>query len=131
MTGAGRTISAVIAGAVLWAVLWIGGTAAAGALFPDTLQPGVPLSATAPLLALILYSVVLSVAAGYAAAAVGRSMVPVYWLAALQLALGIAFEAAAWAMTPVWYHLVFLLLIVPMTVWGGKLAAAPAERLAA
>lgn len=123
MASAGRDIGAVGAGAVLWAVLWIGGTAAAAGAFPGALPSGAPVTATAPLAGLVLYSVILSVAAGYTAAAVGRGMRPVRWLAGVQLVLGIAIEAAAWSLTPVWYHLVFLLLLVPMTVWGGRLRA--------
>jgi hypothetical protein len=44
-------------------------------------------------------------------------------LAVIQLALGILFETSAWDLTPIWYHLVFLALIVPATVYGGRLAA--------
>ena len=126
MASAGRDIGAVGAGAVLWAVLWVGGTAAAAGAFPEALPAGAAVTAAAPLAGLILYSVILSVAAGYTAAAVGRGMRPVRWLAGLQLVLGIAIEAAAWSLTPVWYHLVFLLLLVPMTLWGGRLRTSQA-----
>jgi hypothetical protein len=44
-------------------------------------------------------------------------------LAALQLALGLVFEILFWDMTPVWYHVVFLALIVPATLYGGTLRA--------
>jgi hypothetical protein len=47
---------------------------------------------------------------------------PAVWgLAVLQLLLGIGIEASAWSMTPVWYHVVFLALLVPATVYGGRL----------
>ena len=36
-------------------------------------------------------------------------------LAGVQLLLGIMFEAVSWSLTPVWYHLVFLALVVPAT----------------
>lgn len=111
----GRVILAVIAGAVVWAVLWIGGTKA---LLPD----GGPVTKVGVLLGLILYSGVLSALAGYVTAAVARAgaMTAVWSLAVLQLILGIIAETSAWSLTPLWYHIVFLALIVPATVWGGR-----------
>lgn len=119
-----RGILAVVAGAVLWAVLWVGGTAAAGAALG--LVAGEPVTDTATLLGYIAYSVVLSLLAGYVTAAVAGgadAMTPVWWLAGVQLLLGIFFEVSAWSMTPVWYHLVFLALLVPSIVLGGRLRA--------
>jgi hypothetical protein len=65
----------------------------------------------------------LSVLAGYVTATVaGKDPMPVVWaLAVLQLVLGIIAETSAWALTPVWYHLIFLALVVPATVYGGRL----------
>jgi hypothetical protein len=52
----------------------------------------------------------------------GKDAIPVVWvLAVLQLILGIIAETSAWGLTPVWYHLVFLALVVPATVYGGRL----------
>jgi hypothetical protein len=119
----GRAVLGMLAGAALWALLWVGGAGAAAAAFPGFLPTDAPVTAPGPLLALILYSGVLSIAAGYTTAAVGRSMRPVHWLAGLQLALGIMIETSGWHLTPVWYHLVFLLLLVPLTLLGGHLKA--------
>lgn len=119
---AGRVVVAVLAGAIVWAVLWIGGTQAAQAAFPAQLTPTQPITHTGALLGLILYSVVLSLLAGFVAAVVGRAqaVTAVWALAILQLVLGIGFEVSAWHLMPVWYHLVFLALIVPATVMGGR-----------
>ncbi len=121
----GRVILAVLAGAAIWAVLWIAGTQGAQAAFPDTLIPDQRLEHTGFLAAYIVYSVVLSVLAGYVTAAVGGPdpMRAVWILASLQLALGLAFEISAWSLTPAWYHIIFLALIVPATVYGGRLRA--------
>ena len=122
----GRAIGAVIAGAAFWAVLWIGGNAGMQAAFPDIISPDRPLTHLGILLTLIAYSAVLSVAAGYITAAVrGRPATGAVWsLALLQLALGIFFEASYWNLMPVWYHLVFLALLVPAVVWGGRIREA-------
>ena len=123
MATTGRAILAVIAGAVLWAVLWVGGTQTTAAAFPSLLPAGQPVSDARVLLGLIVYSVVLSMLAGYVTAAIASARpIPAVWaLAVLQLVLGIGFEASAWSLTPLWYHLVFLLSIVPATVYGGRL----------
>jgi hypothetical protein len=123
MKNVGRTIIAVLAGASVWAILWVGGTQAVAAAFPDLLAAGQPVTHTGALIGLIIYSLPLSVLAGYvtAAVAVGDRMRAVWILSVLQLALGILVETSSWNLTPVWYHLVFLALIVPATVYGGAL----------
>jgi hypothetical protein len=123
MATTGRAVLAAVMGAVLWAALWIGGAVAAQAAFPDLLRAGQPVTHTGALVGYILYSVLLSVLAGYVTAVVAaKDPMPAVWgLATLQLILGIGFEVSAWSLTPVWYHLVFLALIVPATVYGGLL----------
>jgi len=125
MAKTARTILAVLAGAAVWAVLWNLGTLTAQAAFPDTLAPDRPLTHTGFLLGYIAFGGALSVLAGCVTAwAAGAHAVPaVRALAALQLALGLVFEILFWDMTPVWYHVVFLALIVPATLYGGTLRA--------
>lgn len=123
MAKTGRAILAVLAGAAVWAALWVGGTQAAVAVFPDLLPKDQPITHVGALLGLIVYSLPLSVLAGYVTRAVAaRDPMPVVWgLAALQLIFGIIVEVSAWNLMPVWYHIVFLALIVPATVYGGRL----------
>jgi hypothetical protein len=118
MAQLGRTMLAVIAGAAVWAVLWIGGTKA--------IQLTPPVTSVGTLLGLIGYSIVLSLLAGFVTAATaGPSPRPAVWaLALLQLALGVIAETSAWSATPVWYHVVFLALVVPATAAGGVIRAA-------
>jgi len=125
----GRAIGGVVAAFLLWTVLWLGFTAAAQAAFPDVIDPEQPLTHTGALLAYVAYSVVISAIAGFVCAAVrgARSMRTVWVFALIQLAVGIGFEVSYWEMTPVWYHLVFLALVVPATVWGGALRARRAQ----
>jgi len=125
MARLGRAILAIAAGAAVWAVLWIGGTKAAQTAFPTVLAEGQPVTSTAALVGLILYSLPLSVLAGYVTASVARANpVPIVWgLAVLQLILGIIAEATAWNMAPVWYHVVFLALVIPATLLGGRVGA--------
>jgi hypothetical protein len=119
----GRTIGAVTAGAAVWAVLWLGGNAGLAAALPEIVVLGQPLTHVGVLLFLIAFGgVALSLLAGFVTAAVKRTdvMGAVWALAALQLALGLFFEISNWSLMPLWYHLVFLACIVPMTVAGGR-----------
>lgn len=127
----GRVILAVLAGAALWAVLWNLGTLGAQAALPE-LQPKQPITHTGVLITYVGYSVALSVLAGLVTAwAAGVAPVPAVWtLAILQLGLGLFFEISFWGLTPVWYHLLFLALIVPATVYGGTLRARRRRSLA-
>ena len=117
----GRSIGAVFAGMVVWSVLWIGSNAALAAAFPEIITAGQPLFHIPTLLTLIALSVVFSVAAGYVTGmTAARNAVQHAWgLGVAQLALGIFFEVSLWNLLPVWYHLVFLALLIPGNVFGG------------
>ena len=122
----GRTIGAVLAGAAVWAVLWIGGNAALAGAMPDVVVVGERLEHVGALVFLIAYSGGLSVLAGFTTAKVrGEGAMRAVWaLASLQMALGLFFEITSWSLLPVWYHVVFLALIIPLTVAGGRLGGA-------
>jgi hypothetical protein len=110
-----RIILAVIAGAAIWAALWVGGVKLVGI--------GESVTDTGVMLGLIGYSVLLSLLAGFvtAAAAGHYARAAVWGLALLQLAFGLIAETSTWSLMPAWYHLVFLALIVPATVIGGMI----------
>ncbi|MDH3225294.1 MAG: hypothetical protein OEO23_16355 [Gemmatimonadota bacterium] len=119
----GRSILAVVVAWVLWTAMWLGGSAAAAAVFPRAVTVGQPLFHTGALMGFIAWSVVASVAAGYVCAFVKKEApMPTVWgLAALQFVIGTAIEVSGWDNTPAWYHLLFLALLIPAIVWGGKL----------
>lgn len=129
MVRPGRAILAVVSGMVSWALLWNLGTSAAQQTFPEILSPGQPISHAGALVGYIVYSVVVSGVAGFVVARVGRGWMVLVWILALvHLALGIVAEFSYWDLMPVWYHVVFLLLVVPATIAGGRLAAVRAGR---
>jgi hypothetical protein len=117
---------AVVAGAAVWAALWTSGTRLTQVALPELAVPGRPLTHPGVLAWFIGYSAALSVLAGLVASRVAgreKPMRAVAILSALQLALGIVAEASYWNLAPLWYHLVFLALVVPATLYGGTLAA--------
>jgi hypothetical protein len=118
----GRTIGAVVVGVVLWGVLWNGGNAALGAA--GIIAVGEPVSSVPVLLGLIVYSGLLSVLAGFVAATIKGgpdAMTAVRALAGTNLLIGIVVEVMYWSLMPAWYHIVFLALVVPMTMIGGRM----------
>ncbi len=123
-------VQKVVALAALFALLWNAGTLGAQAALPELMPAGQPITHTGALLGLIAYSVLLSMLAGYttvaAAGAYHRPALRI--LAALQVTLGLAFEIAFWRLTPVWYHVIFLALVIPATLYGGSLRGPRATR---
>jgi hypothetical protein len=131
MRKTGRVTLSVLAGATLWAVLWNAGTLGAQAALPSILQPQQPITHVGILLAFIAYSVALSVLAGFTTAALAAEYraTAVRILAGLQMTLGLVFEVLFWNITPFWYHVVFLALVVPATMYGGTLRASRRVRV--
>ena len=119
-----RAIVAVVVAWVLWSILWVGMNTGAQALLPGLVDPSRRLDHPGVLSFYVVWSVVASVSAGYICASIGKTfaMKAVWTLAIVQLLIGIAIEASLWEMVPVWYHLVFLALLVPAPVWGGRLS---------
>jgi len=75
------------------------------------------------LLSILVYSVALSVLAGWLTATIARTKPTRHALAlgALQLAFEIAAQAAYWSLMPLWYHLPFLALLIPGNLLGAHL----------
>lgn len=118
-----RSILAVIVGFVLWSALWLGYNAllTTSALLPaDSTHP---VQAPTPLLLLLVGSVVCSLAAGYATTALvrGPGRIHAIVLGVLLLGIGILVQTQFWQLMPLWYHLLFLALLFPVTVLGGVL----------
>ena len=116
-----RSIAALVSGYVLWTLLWLGGNAglrAAGLLPGDPTQP---VLSPIPLLVLIGLSLACSLLGGYVARAVSRSssIRPVALLGVLLFATGCFVQSTVWHLMPLWYHLIFLGMVIPVTLVGG------------
>jgi hypothetical protein len=118
-----RHLFAVMTGFIIWSVLWISYhlLLKKAALLPaDVTQP---LQNSAPLLFLLIGSVVISCVSGYVSALVSRevSYTPIIVLGVLLLAVGIFFQTQYWHLMPLWYHLSFLALLAPICLLGAWL----------
>lgn len=123
-----RIILAVLAGFVLWGLVWNVFTASMMAVFPDDLVANEPITGTGYLVLFIAVSAVVSVLAGWATARIGkdRAATAVRALAIVNLVVGIAVEVSYWDLMPAWYHIIFLALVVPATLYGGRLGSSDA-----
>ena len=129
-----RIILGVIVGFVVWSILWVGGDEVISRLSPDWYgahahalekawvnHTGFVADGTI-LLINLLRSVVTSLVAGYMAAlAANENRRTPLILGVLLLIVGVIVEAMIWPLLPMWYHLVFLVLLIPVTIAGGKL----------
>lgn len=124
----------VIAGFVVWSILWLGSDAVIMAILPgwygkhqtdfaEALTKNQPFTADSTILVMqIIRSIIVSIIAGIIATLIARENTKTTLiLGILLLAFGIFVQVVAWNYLPLWYHILFLLLLIPMTVLGGKL----------
>lgn len=119
-----RKILGIIAGYAVWSVLWLALGSSARAVSPGSF--GEDGSASAGILLVFLAaSVVFSLLAGWLAARVGdpagRSRAPGLWTGLLLLATGLPVQLGYWDAMPLWYHLPFLVLLLPAAYLGGSI----------
>lgn len=129
-----KMILGIIVGFVVWSVLWIGSHALFGVLSPnwygkidtelmDAVTKGTDYTVDSMILITsLIRSVIFSIIAGYITAMIAReNTISTFILGVLLLLFGIMVQIGIWKYEPVWYHLSFLILLIPMTVLGGKL----------
>ncbi len=126
-----RGILAIIVGFVLWSVIWVGGNAVVLADAGSRMAKADKVDDPAELGVALGLSIACSLIAGLAAGLIaGRPSRAPLILAGLLLLVGAAVQSAVWNLMPAWYHAAFLVLLVPITLLGARLAgrrrAAPA-----
>ncbi len=116
-----KIVGAVVVGVVVWGLLWTFGTQA---MAPD-LVSGAPIEGTGLLLGFVIYSGVLSVATGWLTTLiVGANPMPAVWaLGGVNFLIGVFVQSSAWSLFPIWYHVLFLGLVIPATLLGGRMGA--------
>lgn len=113
-----RIILAVLVGWLLYGIVWNAIAFLLTLLWPDTFGMD-----NEVLVVYLLASIPVSVLAGYASARVGMThhATAVKALAIVNLVTGIAVQLMSWDLLPAWWHILFLLFIVPATLYGGGL----------
>jgi hypothetical protein len=117
-------IAGIVIGFIVWSIIFVGGESLMRAIAPGTVAPVDATYVDSPLLLLgyLIRSVIASIVAGFVASLIAKenSQTTVI-LGVILLAVGLMVQIGAWSMLPVWYHLIFLVLLIPMTILGGKL----------
>ena len=129
-----RIILAVIAGFIAWSILWVGSDQVLISISPDwygahqhaferAFTNKTLFEANTTILFMhLVREILITLAAGYLTAVIAReNSRSTLVLGVLLLLFGIGVQAMAWNYIPVWYHVIFLLLLIPLTVAGGKL----------
>lgn len=132
-----RIIVGVVAGFLVWVIVWVGTEQVFSALWPDwfgahliaftaAIKNGGQFTAdTTILLMQIVMASLVSVLAGYVAALIARETkrAPLI-LGILLAAFGLLKVVMSWPYVPLWHHVILMALLFPMTILGGKLKAA-------
>jgi hypothetical protein len=118
-----RSILSVITGIVVWGLLWFAANMGIARLFSDKFDENMITTDPGVLGIVIVISFGLSVLAGVLCAAIARRamMKHVLILGVIQLGIGIMVQSGVWDQMPQWYHLIFLTLVIPGHLLGGKL----------
>ena len=129
-----RIVLGVIGGFFAWLIVWVGIEKILSAIWPDwfgahqaafqaAIEHGGPFipDSTILLVHIVLGSIV-SVMSGFLAALIaGENKRAPLILGFLLLAMGLLKLVMSWAYVPIWYHVIFTAILIPMTIMGGKL----------
>ena len=129
-----RIILGVLAGFAVWTILWLGSDQLLINLskdwygahqygFETAMLNETPFTPDNTILFMhLVRCVIISLMSGFIAAFVaGENRKAPLALGTLLFLFGMIIEIMAWSYLPIWYHAIFVLLLIPMTVIGGRL----------
>lgn len=132
-----KIVLGVIAGFVAWSIIWVGSDQALVMASPAwygahqdraylALANSESFTADNTIMAIrLVISIVATLMSGFLAAFIaGENRRAPLVLGVILLLVGIAVQASAWNVMPVWFHVIFLALLLPMSIVGGKLKKA-------
>ena len=128
-----RIVLGVIGGFIGWVIVWFVSEKGLSAIWPafgvhqkafeEAIKSGGQFTAdTTMLLAHIVVGSIVSVMAGAVAALIAgeNSRAPLF-AGILLLLMGIAKAVMSWQYVPIWYHVVFTAMLLPLAIVGGRL----------
>ena len=129
-----RIVLGIISGFISWMIAWVGSEKILSAIWPEgfgvhqrafeeAVKNGGQFTAdTTMLLTHIVLGSIVSVMSGSLAALIaGENTRAPLVLGFVLLALGILKAVMSWPYVPIWYHVIFTAILVPMAIMGGKL----------
>jgi hypothetical protein len=129
-----RVILGIVAGFIAWSILWIGSDQVLMMMSPDwygahqlafekamTNKTSFTPDNTILIMHLVR-AIIITLMSGFLAAFIARgNRYAPLGLGILLLLFGAMVQAMAWNYIPVWYHIVFLALLIPVSILGGRL----------
>jgi len=128
-----RIVLGVVSGFFAWAIAWVGSEKILSAIWPqfgahqrafeEAIKNGGQFTAdTTMLLTHIVLGSIVSVLSGSLAALIarGNTRAPLV-LGFLLVAVGLLKVVMSWRYVPLWYHVIFTVILLPMAIIGGKL----------
>jgi hypothetical protein len=128
-----RIVLGVIAGFFAWVIAWFGGENFLSTIWPafgvhqaafqSAIENGGQFTANPTmLLTHIVLGSIVSVIAGFLASLIaGENKRAPLVLGFLLLAFGLLKAVMSWQYVPIWYHVIFTAILLPMAIIGGKL----------
>ena len=128
-----RIVLGVIAGFFGWVIAWVASEKILSAIWPAfgvhqaefqaAIEHGGQFTANSTILLIhIVLGSIVSVISGYLAALIaGENRLAPLVLGFLLLAMGLLKVVMSWSYVPIWYHVIFTAILLPMAIVGGKL----------
>ena len=129
-----RIVLGVIAGFIAWAIAWFGSEKIVSAIWPEwfgahqaafqaAIEHGGQFTADSTILLIhIVLGSIVSVLSGFLAALIaGENKRAPLVLGFVLLAFGLLKVVISWPYVPIWYHVIFTAILLPMTIMGGRL----------
>ena len=131
-----RIILGVVAGFIAWSILWVGSDQLLHTFSPGwygahqdatalAVENGVSFTADTTILLIgLLRSAVATILSGFIAAVVaGENRRSTLVLGIILLIVGIAVQIHLLNVFPIWFHLIFWLMLIPLSILGGRMRA--------
>jgi hypothetical protein len=129
-----RIILAVIVGFFVWTILWLGSEQVLSILSPDWFgahqiafekasfnREAYTLDSTI-LVVNLFRGILITIITGYLTAIIaGENKTSTLVLGFCLLLFGLFVVFVTWSMIPIWYHALFSLMLIPLTILGGRL----------
>lgn len=118
-----RTFIGIATGFIAWSILWLGSEPVIFSVVPEWNHEGDPLKVTENyLVTKLVLSAFFSLSSGYLTSVISNDKfrAPLF-LGIVLLGVGIYFQTMVWDSVPVWFHSIFLGLLLPVTVIGGSI----------
>jgi hypothetical protein len=128
-----RIVLGVIGGFIAWLIVWIGVEKGLSAIWPafgvhqkafeEVIKNGGQFTPDSTMLFthIVIGSIVSVLAGALAALIAGENSRAPLFAGILLLLMGIAKAVMSWQYVPIWYHVIFTAILLPMAIVGGKL----------